>query len=108
MDIAVFQYRWGTENPDSIEPAWARLAQCSWVVLLWPGKVLSAQVVEKLPNEVERLDPWRCDPDRPLRTVELLRFSSVEEDNWQTKKGEHHVTRIYLARTGLIRSYVPV
>ncbi len=115
VDIAVLQYHWnvgGAENhAESGEFAnwwWGRLSHCDYAVLLWPSRVQVMETVEKLPNGVRRVDPFLADPDQASRTVELLEFSSVGAYSFESVNGELHATNIYLTRTGLFSTYVPI
>ncbi len=98
VDVAILQYyERGVEEPKQDA---TRLSHCKYAVLLWPSGTKVVQAIEDLAWRLQRVDPTKVDPLSSMRTVELLEFSS--------HKGDDNINHVYLVRTGLISSYVPV
>lgn len=111
VDIAVFAYGFWEGKDRQIQAAkldWPRLSRCKYAVLLWPSGVQVAEVIENLTGGLKRVDPVKVNPDSPMLTVELLEFFSFKPESFSSLRGEDHFTNVYLTRTGLISSHVPI
>src|SRR3989344_5554505 len=106
VDIAVLQYHQEIrKRQQAFLLDYKRLSGCRFAVLLWPdgSRVLRTTSGSRAPG-LDRVDPAEMDPIAPLRILELLEFSSFEKLDFGTDRSTH----VYLTRTGLISSYIPI
>lgn len=106
VDIAVLQYHQEIRKKQAEFPLdYKRLSTCQFVALLWPeGSRLLYATASSRPPWLHRVNPELMDPVAPLRILELLEFSSFKQLDF----GRSSFTNVYLRRTGLVSSYIPI
>lgn len=105
VSIAVLEYAFEIKKSQEDFPVdWAWLGACKFAVLQWPSGVCMLPTPAQPKVGLLQVDPQVVNPMQIHRTLELLEFFSFKQLDF----GATRFTNIYLGRTGLLSSYIPI